>query len=71
MGEWYEDLFGTERDYKALYHEALKINADLVASLNEQKAEAWDEGWMKGQHWAFSDLDEDDRDSNPYRKDDE
>jgi hypothetical protein len=32
-----------------------------------ERAKAWDEGWDTGQLWAFSDLDEHDRSTNPYR----
>lgn len=42
----------------------LEILATLV---DEALAEAWDEGWQTGQLWAFSDLDEYGKHTNPYR----
>ena len=36
--------------------------------LAERVAEAWDEGWLAGNRWAFSDADADAIDTNPYRE---
>lgn len=43
--------------------------ADLLAARDRRvRAEAWDEGWQTGQLWAFSDLDEYGKHTNPHRE---
>jgi hypothetical protein len=46
------------------------LTSDWLAAHDARaKESAWDEGWDTGQLWAFSDLDEHDRSTNPYRAD--
>jgi hypothetical protein len=56
----------------ALTHIDVLPTAEHPATRDEErgcreKESAWDEGWRTGQLWAFSDLDEHDRSTNPYR----
>jgi hypothetical protein len=68
----------TTREAAVLYAEVVnpaveRILADRLAPLlaerdeaRAERAKAWDDGWDTGQLWAFSDLDEHDRSTNPY-----
>ena len=51
----------TEGDFSEHMGEAVE------GILGKRLAKAWEEGWHTGQLWAFSDLDEHDRSTNPYR----
>jgi hypothetical protein len=58
-----------DRTRQSLRRMALRVET-LTTERDEARAErakAWDGGWDTGQLWAFSDLDEHDRSTNPYR----
>lgn len=64
-----EEIEKDRDQWREKYIASLHLNDDLIKGVERLRGEAWDEGWEVGQRWAFTDLDEYHRDTNPYRGD--